>query len=93
QTFPEKLDIVKRGRSIPSLASLSQPGQGFVCHFQTSAYERGFANLRCLTKAAGQHQAMAGHLQAAVLLRTFGEARVDLQLNEQVRRETELQNE
>ncbi|KAG2456882.1 ZMYM1 protein, partial [Polypterus senegalus] len=35
----------------------------------------------------------AGHLQATVLSKTFGETRVDLQLNEQVRREMELHNE
>ncbi|CAM4596457.1 unnamed protein product [Leuciscus chuanchicus] len=53
----------------------------------------GFANLSCLTKAAARHQITAGHLQATVLLKTFGETRVDLQLNEQMRRETELHNE
>ena len=36
---------------------------------------------------------MAGHLQAMVLLKTFGDTRVDLQLNEQARRATELHNE
>ncbi len=53
----------------------------------------GFANLSYLTKAAARHQSTAGHLQATVHLKTFGETRVDLQLNEQVRRETELHNE
>ena len=53
----------------------------------------GFVNLSCLTKSATKHQATAGHLQATVTRKTFGRARVDLQLNEQVRRETELHNE
>lgn len=47
---------------------------------------RGLATLTYLTKARG-------HLQAGVLLRTFGDARVDLQLDERVRRETELRND
>lgn len=53
----------------------------------------GFANLSCLTKAATRHQSTAGHLQAMVLFKTFGDTRVDLQLNEQARRATELHNE
>ena len=40
-----------------------------------------------------RHQSTAGHLQAMVLSKTFGETRVDLQLSEQVCRETELHNE
>ena len=39
-----------------------------------------------------RHHSTAGHLQATVLSKTFGEARVDLQLSEQVRWETELHN-
>ena len=117
RTFQEKLEIVRKTRPTPKLASLSQQGKGFVRHFQPGNYERyswltaseehcklycwecllfatdrlgvwshtGFANLSCLTKAAGRHQSTAGHLQATT--------RVDLQLNEQVRRETELHNE
>lgn len=53
----------------------------------------GFANLSCLTKVAVRHQSTARHLQATVHLKTFGETRVDLQLNKQVRREMELHNE
>uniref|UniRef100_A0AAZ3RFM8 F-actin-capping protein subunit alpha n=1 Tax=Oncorhynchus tshawytscha TaxID=74940 RepID=A0AAZ3RFM8_ONCTS len=53
----------------------------------------GFANLSCLTKAATRHQSTAGHLQTMVLLKTFGDTRVDLQLNEQARRATKLHNE
>lgn len=53
----------------------------------------GFVNLTCLTKTVTRHQSTAGHLQATVLSKTFGETRVDLQLSEQVRRETELHNE
>ena len=52
----------------------------------------GFANLACLTKAATRHQSTIGHLQAMVHLKTFGDTRVDLQLSEQVHRETELHN-
>ncbi|KAK9531031.1 hypothetical protein VZT92_010483 [Zoarces viviparus] len=52
----------------------------------------GFANLGRLTKAATRHKRRAGHLQATVLLKTFGETRVDLQINEQVCSETELHN-
>ncbi|XP_077444502.1 zinc finger MYM-type protein 1-like isoform X2 [Stigmatopora argus] len=125
QTFQEKLDIIKKGRSTPKLASLSQPGKGCVRRFQFANYERypwltgseehcklycwecllfatdrhgvwsntGFANLSCLTKAATRHQSSAGHLQATVRSKTFGETRVELQFNEQVRRETECHNE
>ena len=53
----------------------------------------GFANLTCLSKPATRHQSTAGHLQAAVISKTFGETRVDLQLSEQVCRETELHNQ
>lgn len=53
----------------------------------------GFANLSCLTKAATKHQVTAGHLHAAVLLKTFGEPRADPQLSAQTRRDTELHNE
>ena len=123
--FSEKLEIVKQGRPTPQLAALTQPGKGFVRHFQNSNYERyswltassgpcklycwecllfatdrrgvwshgGFSNLSCLTKAALRHQSTAGHLHATVSLKTFGDTRVDLQLNEQVRRETVLHNE
>lgn len=34
-----------------------------------------------------RHQSIAGHLQATVLSKTFGETRVNLQLSEQVHRE------
>ena len=50
----------------------------------------GFANLTCLSKAATRHQSTAGHLQAMVLSKNFGETRMDLQQNEQMRKETEL---
>lgn len=57
----------------------------------------GFSNLSCLSKAAMRHQSTAGvvpgHLRAMVLSKTFRETRVDLQLSEQVRRETEYHNE
>ena len=125
RTFQDKLDIVKRGRPTPPLASLSQPGKGFLRHFHIANYERfqwltgseshcklycwecllfasdrhgvwshtGFANLSCLSKAGTRHQSTAGHLQATVLLKTFGATRVDLQLDEQARRATVLHNE
>ena len=107
--FSEKLEIVKQGRPTPQLAALTQPGKGFVRHFQSSNYERyswltassghcnlycwecllfatdrcgvwshgGFSNLSCLTKSALRHQSTAGHLHATVLLKTFGDTRVD----------------
>ena len=34
-TSQEKLDIVKKGRATPKLASLSQAGKGFFRHFQS----------------------------------------------------------
>ena len=37
--FSEKLEIVKQGRPTPQLAALTQPGKGFVRHFQSSNYE------------------------------------------------------
>ncbi|XP_070406828.1 zinc finger MYM-type protein 1-like [Nothobranchius furzeri] len=43
--------------------------------------------------AAKRQQSTAGHLQATVLLKTFGDTRVDLQLSEQARKDTELHNE
>ena len=52
----------------------------------------GFVNVTCLSKAATRDQSTARHLRATVLSKTFGETRVDLQLIEQVRRETELHN-
>ncbi|XP_068426943.1 zinc finger MYM-type protein 1-like isoform X2 [Clinocottus analis] len=53
----------------------------------------GFANLTCLSKAATRHQSTAVHLQATVLFNTFGETRVDSEINKQVYRETEIHNE
>ena len=40
-TFHEKLDIIKKGRATPRLASLSRAGRAFVRHFQTMNYEQG----------------------------------------------------
>ncbi|KAF3845653.1 hypothetical protein F7725_002731, partial [Dissostichus mawsoni] len=42
----------------------------------------GFANFSCLTKAATRHQSTAGHLQAMVLLKTFGDTRKRVALKE-----------
>lgn len=42
--------------------------------------------------ATARHRSAAGRLQATALSKTFGETRVDLQLSEHVRRETELCN-
>ncbi|TDH05594.1 hypothetical protein EPR50_G00124020 [Perca flavescens] len=53
----------------------------------------GFNSLNSFTKAAIKHQASERHLTAVVHLKTFGESRVDLQLDEQRRRETSLHNE
>ncbi|XP_029703746.1 zinc finger MYM-type protein 1-like isoform X1 [Takifugu rubripes] len=124
RTLKEKLDIVRKGRPTPELASLSQPGKTCVRRFQVSNYERypwltgseekcklfcweclllandqlgvwshtGFANLSCLTKAALRHQNTAGHLHATVLVKTFGETRVDLKPSDQVPKNKELHN-
>lgn len=54
---------------------------------------RGFNSLNNFTKAAIRHQASECHLTAVVDLKTFGESREDLQLDEQRRRETSLHNE
>lgn len=45
----------------------------------------GFVSLTNLTKSAHRHQNSASHLQATVSLKTFGDTRVDLQLDEQRR--------
>ena len=39
RVFSEKLEIVKQGRPTTQLAALTQPGKGFVRHFQSSNYE------------------------------------------------------
>ncbi|KAF3834237.1 hypothetical protein F7725_025441, partial [Dissostichus mawsoni] len=44
---------------------------------------KGYDNLSCLTKAAQKHQNTAGHLKATVTMKTFGDSRIDLQLDEQ----------
>ncbi|KAF3857526.1 hypothetical protein F7725_009385 [Dissostichus mawsoni] len=54
---------------------------------------KGYDNLSCLTKAAQKHQNTAGHLKATVTMKTFGDSRIDLQLDEQRRRETIMHNE
>ncbi|KAF3847096.1 hypothetical protein F7725_020124, partial [Dissostichus mawsoni] len=54
---------------------------------------KGYANLSCLTKAAQKHQNTAGHLKATVTMKTFGDSRIDLQLDEQRRSETIMHNE
>lgn len=122
RTLKEKLDIVRKGRPTPELASLTQPGKTCVRRFQVSNYEcypwltgseekcklfcwecsllandqlgvwshTGFANLSCLTKAALRHQNTAGHLHATVLVKTFGETRVDLKPSDQVPKNKEL---
>lgn len=63
----------------------------FCCKYLLFAKDRfgvwsytGFMNLNCVTKVAMRHQSTTGHLQATVLLKTFGDTRVDIQLNEQV---------
>lgn len=52
----------------------------------------GFNSLNSFIKAAIKHQASERHLTAVVHLKTFGESRVDLRLDDQ-RRETSLHNE
>ncbi|KAF3854539.1 hypothetical protein F7725_022594, partial [Dissostichus mawsoni] len=53
---------------------------------------KGYDNLSCLTKVAQKHQNKAGHLKATVTMRTFGDTRIDPQLDEQRRRETTMHN-
>ncbi|KAL7380716.1 hypothetical protein ABVT39_022730 [Epinephelus coioides] len=50
----------------------------------------GFSSLNSFTRAAVKHQVSERHIMN---VETFGEARVDLQLDEQRRRETSLHNE
>ena len=38
RTHEEKLEIVKKGRATPRLASLSRAGKGFVRHFHSMNY-------------------------------------------------------
>lgn len=52
----------------------------------------GFVSLSNLTKSAHRHQDSAAHLQATVSLKTFGDTRVDLQLDEQRRNQTTAHN-
>lgn len=53
----------------------------------------GLNSLNSFTKAAIKHQASESHLTAVIHLKTFGESRVDLQLDDHWRRETSLHNE
>ena len=53
----------------------------------------GFSSLNSFTMAAIKHQISERHIINVVHLKTFGEVRVDLQLDEQRRRETSLHNE
>ena len=57
--FSEKLEIVKQGRPTPQLAALTQPGKGFVRHFQSSNYER----YSWLTASSGHCNLYACYLQ------------------------------
>lgn len=52
----------------------------------------GFVSLTNLTKSAHRHQDSAAHLQAMVSVKTFGDTRVDLQLDEQRRNRTTAHN-
>ena len=52
----------------------------------------GFVSLTNLTKSAHRHQDSAAHLQAMVNLKTFGDTRIDLQLDEQCRNHTTAHN-
>lgn len=53
RAFQEKLDNVKQGRATPKLASLSQPGKGFVRHFQSTNYERSACYLPLIDMVFG----------------------------------------
>ena len=100
-SFGKKTDLISRGRPTPKLDGLTQAGKGFVRHFTECNYSRYdwltastvFSSLNSFTKAALKHQASERHLTSVVHLKTFGVSRVDLQLDEQRRRETSLHNE
>ena len=55
--------------------------------------DSGFDSLNSFTKAALKHQRSKLHMMSVVHLKTFGECRVDLQLDEQRKREISVHNE
>ncbi|KAF3835860.1 hypothetical protein F7725_028418 [Dissostichus mawsoni] len=46
----------------------------------------GYSDLGSLSKSAHRHQNASGHLRATIRLKTFGDTRIELQLDEQQRR-------
>lgn len=63
---------------LPPLRNITNYIAGNICYMVFGV--TGFANLSGLAKAVRQHKSTAGHLQTVVLLRTFREPRLDLQL-------------
>ncbi|XP_034076957.1 zinc finger MYM-type protein 1-like [Gymnodraco acuticeps] len=53
----------------------------------------GYSDLGSLSKSAHRHQNASGHLRATIRLKTFGDTRIELQLDEQQRRGVILHNE
>lgn len=53
----------------------------------------GFCDLGSLSKSAHRHQNASSHLKATIRLKTFGGTRIELQLDEQQRREVVAHNE
>ncbi|KAF3842747.1 hypothetical protein F7725_001596, partial [Dissostichus mawsoni] len=47
----------------------------------------GYSDLGSLSKSAHRHQNASGHLRATIRLKTFGDTRIELQLDEQQRRD------
>ena len=54
---------------------------------------KGYDNLDSFTKSALKHEGSASHLKSTITLKTFGDARIDLQLDEQRRRDISMHNE
>ena len=54
---------------------------------------KGYDNLDSFTKSALKHEGSASHLKSTITLKTFGDSRIDLQLDEQRRRDISMHNE
>ncbi len=106
--FVEKKKIISKGRPTPKLDGLTKAGKGFVRHFAegndwlTASTERNklfcwpcllFNTSEGTWNSTGVKSLNSFTKTAVVHLMTFGESRVDLQLDEQWRRETSLHNE
>ncbi|KAK1902709.1 Zinc finger MYM-type protein 1 [Dissostichus eleginoides] len=53
----------------------------------------GYSDLGSLSKSAHRHQNGSGHLRATIRLKTFGDTRIELQLDEQQHRDVIAHNE